>query len=310
MSVRLWLLNAYLRRFVKPHLARIENESELRAHLVKSAARLPKPPAVARFAPYPAKGAAPRIELCAYGDADPTRRILYLHGGAYAAGAPETHRTVAWPLSRASGAVVVVADYRLAPEHPCPAAIEDAAAAYERLLEDGVAPGRIALAGDSAGGGLAFALAHELERRGAPPPAAIAAFSPYLDLSHSGASVRRNAARDAMLPASRLDEAAAAYLGDCDPRDSRASPLFGRFEGRPPPTLIQVGETEILLDDAVRMAAALRDQGGDVRLETLGATPHVVQFFAPFVKEARDAVDRAGAFLAMHFGSDRAEAAA
>lgn len=296
-SLRLWLLNAYLRRFVKPHLARIVDADQLRAHLAASAGRLPKPPKAARFAPYPAVGAAPRCEVCAYDGADPSMRILYLHGGAYAAGAPETHRSVVWPLSQASGAVVVAPDYRLAPEDPFPAAVDDVVAAYLRLLDDGVAPGRIALAGDSAGGGLAFAATLALERLGAPAPAAIAAFSPYLDLSHSGESVRRNARRDAMLPAERLEEAAAAYLDGADPKNPLASPLFARFRA-PPPTLIQVGASELLHDDAVRMAEALRAQRGDVRLETLRRTPHAVQFFAPHIREARDAVERAGRFLA------------
>ncbi|HVL19724.1 MAG TPA: alpha/beta hydrolase fold domain-containing protein, partial [Amaricoccus sp.] len=186
--------------------------------------------------------------------------------------------------------------YRLAPEHPFPAGLDDCRAAWEALLAEGERPQRIALGGDSAGGGLAFALLHLLLGDGAPPPACVVAFSPWVDLTLAGESLGRLARRDALLPAGRLSETRALYLGGADPRDPRASPCLGAFEGGPP-VLIQASRVEILLDDARTMAERLAADGVTVTLDLWDAVPHVWQFYHGRLPEADAALDRAAAFL-------------
>ncbi|MEO1001179.1 MAG: alpha/beta hydrolase fold domain-containing protein, partial [Pseudomonadota bacterium] len=228
--------------------------------------------------------------------------LLYFHGGGYFQGSPRTHRALAAALAGRAGMAARVPDYRLAPEHPFPAAPEDARALYLGLLAAGLRPGRIVLAGDSAGGGLALALLHVIGAEGLPWPAATVVFSPWTDLTVSGESVRTNAGADPLLPASRLADVGAAYLAGADARDPRASPLFGQFAGAPP-TLIQASRHEILRDDSVRMAGVLRDQGVDVTLELSDRLPHVWQIFQGRLPEADAALDRAGAFLRAHLHS-------
>lgn len=228
-----------------------------------------------------------------------TKRVIYyLHGGAYVAGSPFTHRNLISQLALDADATVVALDYRLAPEHPFPAAFEDAVAGFETLAALMGPDARIAIAGDSAGGGLALATAAALAARSAGQlPVALAVFSPFVDLALTGRSLQRNARRDAMLPASRVKDTVEAYLQGADPRDPRASPLYAKWETLPPPTLIQVSTSEILSDDAQRISSVLRRAGGDVRLELWRRTPHAWHFFAPYLREAADAVGSAGRFL-------------
>ncbi len=224
------------------------------------------------------------------------RHVLYLHGGGFIAGSPAVYRHLAWRIALAAGAQVLSPDYRLAPEHPFPAALDDAVAAYEWLLAEGVEPQQIGLVGDSAGGGLAFSLLLRLRDAARPLPAAVAALSPWTDLALTGASLRRNAAADPMLDVAELPGVARSYLAGADPCHPWASPIYGDLAGLPP-ALIQVGGDEILYDDAARLAARLDRAGGRARLEIWPRMPHVWHLFAPVLPEARRAIGHIGGFL-------------
>ena len=178
--------------------------------------------------------------------------VLYLHGGGYVAGSPDSHKAITSHLAKFANAHVVVPDYRLAPEHPCPAAIEDAVAVYQALLDDGVNPASLTLMGDSAGGGLALATLQALKAAGTPLPSATILFSPWVDLTLGQLF---DTDRDIMLSHAWLDSAARAYAGD-DTRNAQCSPLFGDLTGLPP-ILIQAGGDEILLNDSHRLCTAL-----------------------------------------------------
>ena len=230
-------------------------------------------------------------------------QILFLHGGAYVTGSPTLYRHITWRLASAARAAVVAIDYRLAPEHPYPAALDDALAAWQGLLADGGDPRRMTILGASAGGGLALALALRLRDARLALPAAIVALSPWTDLALTGASCRLNAAADPMQNAADLPFLAAQYLSGTDPRDPCASPLYGDHTGLPP-TLIQVGSDEILRDDAVRIAEGMRRAGCDVTLEIWKRMPHVWHAFAPILPEANRAIARIGTFLRQKTGAD------
>lgn len=232
-----------------------------------------------------------RIAQGAPGDA----AVLYLHGGAYAAGSPLTHWTLYARLARMSGVEHLALAYRRAPEHPFPAALEDAQTAWDALVARGLSPGRIVIAGDSAGGGLGLALLARLCARGTPP-AGLLAFSPWTDLTGSGASVRDNAARDSMLPASRLAMTAELYLQGAPATDPGASPLYAAYPGCPPVHL-QHSETEILRDDTLRMADRLRRFGAEVTVQSWPDCPHVWQMFHGWIPEARAALEDAAAAI-------------
>lgn len=224
-----------------------------------------------------------------------SRQVLFLHGGGYAAGSPALYRHITWRFAEAAEAQVVTPDYRLAPEHPFPAALDDAYAAWLACVDAGADPHRSAFVGDSAGGGLALALALKLRDENGPLPGAIAVISPWTDLAVTGTSARPGAS-DPMLNADDLAPIAAQYLAGANPRAPYASPLYGDVRGLPP-TLIQVGSDEILVDDSVRMARSMRDAGCDVTLELWPRMPHVWHAFAPFLPEAGQAIARAGAFI-------------
>ncbi len=234
------------------------------------------------------------------GRSAPGRAILYLHGGAYLAGSARTHRHLGAALAGAAGVRCLLPDYRLAPEHRFPAALDDAMAAYRHLLATGY--DAIAVAGDSAGGGLAFALLLRAARDGLPPPACIVGFSPWVDLTGRQPSLTRNARRDVMLPAGRIDEVIRFYLGDHDPTDPLASPLFGDWRD-PPPALITASRSEILMDEATAIADALRRGGGDVQIELWRGLPHAWPIFIGLISEADETVAHAGAFIARHLAT-------
>jgi len=214
------------------------------------------------------------------------------------AGSAFTHRGLAGRLARAAGLRVLLPHYRLAPEDPLPAALRDARRAWEALIAEGFSPSDIALGGDSAGGGLAFALLAELCAAGTPPRAIIG-FSPWTDLTGQGASITGNAEADPLFPAERFGDLVGFALGEVPPEDPRLSPLFAAFPA-PPPVLIQVGLTEILRDDSLRLAERLRSFGAPVTLETWPDTPHVWQMFG-FLPEARQAIASAARFLRAAF---------
>jgi len=229
-------------------------------------------------------------------NADRARVILYLHGGGYVLGSINTHRELASHLSRAAAARVLLIDYRLAPEHPHPAAVDDAVAAYRWLLSQGVSPSRLVVAGDSAGGGLAVATLVAVRDAGLPVPAAGVCLSPWVDLEGLGESMVTKAAVDPMVQRDGLLKMAAAYLGGQSPRTALAAPLYADLSGLPP-LLIQVGTAETLLDDSTRLAERARKAGVEVSLEPWEDMIHVFQAFASMLPEGRQAIDRIGEFV-------------
>jgi len=224
------------------------------------------------------------------------RVLLYLHGGGYVIGSVDTHRGLIARLSKAANCRALALDYRLAPEHRYPAAVEDATKAYRWLLAQGVAPGKIAIAGDSAGGGLTMATLVALRDAGDPLPAAAAPISPWVDLEGTGESMKTRVDVDPMVEPGGLFGMAKIYLGDADPRQPTASPLYAELSGLPP-LLIQVGDLETLLDDATRLAARAKAAGVDATLEVWPEMVHVWHLFAPMLPEGREAIARIGAFL-------------
>jgi epsilon-lactone hydrolase len=224
------------------------------------------------------------------------RHVLYLHGGGYRLGAPATYRHFTWRVADTTRARLLAINYRLAPEHPFPAALEDAMCSYRWLLSSGGEPSRIAIIGDSAGGGLALALLLKLRDSGLPLPAAAVALSPWTDLALTGASLTLNAKSDPMLNADDLPKFAADYLAGADPRNPYASSLYGDPIGLPP-TLIQVADDEILRDDAVRMVDKMRQANCHVELQIWPRVPHVWHLLAPILPEAKAAIGQIGAFV-------------
>jgi acetyl esterase/lipase len=220
--------------------------------------------------------------------------VLYLHGGGYIFGSPQTHRQVLIAMAEAFRAPAYGLDYRLAPEHPFPAAVEDAAKAYRWLLARHP-DAAIVLAGDSAGAGLAIATALGIRDAGLPQAKAIVGFSPYSDLAVTGASVESNAKSCAMFTPRGVREAAAMYLAGADARDPRASPLYGDFSGLPP-MLLFASRHEILRDDTLRLAERAAAAGVQVELVVRDRLPHVWPVFVRLLPEARDAFATVTAF--------------
>jgi acetyl esterase/lipase len=221
--------------------------------------------------------------------------LLYLHGGGYFGCSAASHRpiTVAFALQ---GFRVLAPDYRLAPENQFPAAVDDAVAAYRGLLNEGNSPESIVIAGDSAGGGLALSLLLALRDSGLPLPAGAALFSPWTDLAATGDSVRTNADRCAMFNGPDIGPSARYYLGDTDPRNPLASPLYADLAGLPP-LLIHVGEDEVLRDDSIRLAERARSAGVRVELKVWPVVPHAWQLAPHKVPEARQSLRESAAFL-------------
>lgn len=224
------------------------------------------------------------------------RRILYLHGGAYVGGSPRSHRPLVARLADAARSAAVSLEYRLAPEDPFPAAVDDAVAAYRALLAEGVWPERIVIAGDSAGGGLALAVALKLKDEGLPQPAGLFVISPWADLTQSHATHQTKAADDPMITRERLNEAAAEYLGGADAGRPLASPVFGDLAGLAP-LLIQVGSEEALLGDSLLLAERAGHARVEVRLEVWPEMIHVWHAFSGQLGAARRAIAAAGAWM-------------
>lgn len=256
-----------------------------------------KLPADVRYEPTTAGGV--RAEWAVAGSASAERAVLYLHGGGYVIGSPASHRMLVGDLSRASGARMLSLDYGLAPEAPFPAAVHDAVSGYRHLLGLGIAPSRIAIAGDSAGGGLTVAALLALRDAGDPLPAAGVCLSPWLDLTLSGESMTAKAGEDPLVTREGLAQMAALYLKGADPRTPLASPLFADLEGLPP-LLVQVGTAETLLDDSTRFAERARAAGVDVELEPWEEMIHVWHSFATMIPEGKQAIARIGEYLRTH----------
>jgi epsilon-lactone hydrolase len=223
--------------------------------------------------------------------------LLYLHGGGYVIGSPRSHRHLAEAIARAAGVGCLLPDYRLAPEHPFPAAVDDALAAYRWLVEEGrIAPGQIAVGGDSAGGGLTAATLVAIRDAGLPLPGAGVCISPWTDLTCSAPSYQTKAAADPLVALPGITVMASNYLGGTDPRTPLASPLFADLRGLPP-LLIHVGSEEVLLDDASGLAERARAAGIPVTFEVWESMIHVWHWFLPWLDEAQAAVDKIGGFV-------------
>lgn len=259
---------------------------------------------VGRLVPLPPRGTlVKRIDLdgvkavsVATAESRSDRHVLYLHGGGHVAGKPALYRDFIWRLAAATRAVAVIVDHRLAPEHPYPASLDDVVNAYRALLAQGADPRRMAVMGESSGGGLMLAMLLRLRDDGTPLPAAAVALSPWTDLALTGNSLKLNAKADPMIRSEEAPRLASQYLAGTDPRAPYASPLYGDPAGLPP-TLIQVGSDEVLLDDSVRMAERMRAAGCEVELEIWPRMPHAWHVWARMMPEARAAIERIGAFV-------------
>lgn len=238
---------------------------------------------------------------------NPGRIMLYLHGGGFRIGSIDSHRDLMQRLARAADARILAIDYRLAPEHPFPAALEDALAAYRWLISRGVAASSLAIAGDSAGGGLALSCLFAARAASLPLPAAIYLMSPWTDLTASGNSYVTRADRDPMHQKSMILRLAKAYLGaQGDAADPLASPLFGDLVGLPP-LFVQCGGREIIFDDSAVLVERARAAGVDARLDVDAEMIHVFQMFGE-LPESAPALARAGAFLKTHVNDEAGKA--
>jgi monoterpene epsilon-lactone hydrolase len=241
----------------------------------------------------------PAILVEPQGDARPGT-ILYFHGGSFSLGSPETAMALTANLVRRTGVRAISLDYRLAPEHPFPAAIDDCVAAFRSLLDSGIEPASIVFAGDSAGGGLTVTTCLAARDAGLPMPAAIAAFSPGLDHTRTGSTMRTKEGVDPFFTGDGMDRTGEMYLDGQDPNQPLLAPAVLADLTGFPPILLQVGTNELLLDDAVRLAERAREADVDVILDVTAGVPHVFQAFTATLDEADQALERAALFLRQH----------
>ena len=245
-----------------------------------------------------ALGDVPTAEITIDG-IEPRHVVLYFHGGVYVLGDAVSAANLASQVGRRTSAKVISVDYRLAPEHPYPAAVGDALAAYEALLQNGIAPSDIVIAGESAGGGLAVATLVNARDHGLPLPAAAFVMSPYADLTLTGATMKTKGEVDTLMSRENLEARVADYTSGQDAGLGLISPIFAELSGLPP-LLIQAGTHEVLLDDAIRLAQQAASADVEVTLDITPGVPHVFQTFYPMLDEATAALDRAGQFLSAH----------
>jgi len=222
--------------------------------------------------------------------------IFYLHGGGYVIGSLASHRGLLSRLGQAAAMRTLAVDYRLAPEYPFPAAVDDAATAYQWLIDSGTPPEKIVFAGDSAGGGLAVATMLRCKSAGLPLPRAAVLFSPFADMGTSGQSIIENRPRDVLVTEGVAPSMAETYLAGADPRSPEASPIYGDLTDLPP-ILIQVSSHEVLLDDSLRLLRAAIMADVKVHLRVYQGLPHVWQLFTGMLDEGQAALDEAGAFF-------------
>jgi acetyl esterase/lipase len=248
-----------------------------------------------------ALGGVPTAEITIDG-IEPRHVVLYFHGGVYVLGDAFLAADLASQVGRRTRAKVISVDYRLAPEHPYPAAVDDALAAYEALLHTGARPWDIAFAGESAGGGLAIATLVNARDHGLPLPAAALVMSPYADLTLAGTSMDTKHAVDPLLSRENLQPRVTDYTAGQDAASGLISPVFADLSGLPP-LIIQAGTHEVLLDDAVRLAGQAAAADVEVTLDITARVPHVFQAYYPILDEAAAALDRAGQLLSAHLAA-------
>jgi acetyl esterase/lipase len=296
MSLQNYLLTRALRRWIKPKSLRHTDIAESRALTgrVPFGAKLSRGWRIRTGDAPPFTGEW--IEPAAPNHPARTRCILYFHGGAYIAMSARTHRAITSRLAAWSDASVFASDYRLAPEHPFPAALDDALAAYRALIAAGTPASRIVVAGDSAGGGLALCLLLAAREAGDELPAAAVLFSPWTDLAATGKSIVDNHEADPLMFGSWVGQQAQYYLGETPATHPLVSPLYADLTGLPP-LLIQVSSTEVLLDDSRRVAENAKRSGVDTTLQIWPGVPHDWQMFATILPEGRAALHDASAFI-------------
>lgn len=287
-----------MRYTYKPRLARAKGYQDVRRMF--GAVKSPLPPGVTVSAA--TVGGVPGEWVEERGAAPGRPVLLYLHGGGYIACSPETHRPYSSYFAL-RGFRVFVPDYRLAPEHPFPAAVDDAVAVYHALLAEGADAARLTVAGDSAGGGLALSLLLRLKAEGAVLPAAAMLFSPLTDLASTGNSITANDARCAMFRGANIGKVAGFYLNGMPADDPIASPLYADLSGLPP-LMIHVGADEVLLDDSTRLAERARAAGTKVEIKVWPVVPHVWQLVHRILPEGRQSMQEATAFLRRHIAAD------
>ena len=294
MSVRASLISFFLRRTVKKTMSNFVEPISLRARFSSSPKKLS------------AEVMSERVESGGVSgswlwkkNADTSKIVLYLHGGGYVFGGYGSHGEIASEMADIVGGRALLLEYRLAPEHPFPAAFNDALFSYRWLLEKGYKSEDIFLAGDSAGGGLAVSLLLAVKKNGLPLPKAVCLFSPWVDLTCAAASIDSNALSDCMLSPGALKRFRKHYLGEADPLDERASPIFGDLSGLPP-TYVAVGGEEILLDDSKQLVTKIRSFGGRAELSIWHKMPHVFPIFSSVIPEGRLALKEFASFRDAH----------
>jgi len=296
MSWQLRLVNFVLQRFGKPMLRGTHTPARARREFNQSAKLLRMPHFVTILADdFGMPDHAIPGTWVSIGKVRTLGLIFYIHGGGYIVGNPATHSAMVARLSQLTGLRAFLPDYRLAPEHPFPAQIDDVLAAWDGLATRGYDPADIIIAGDSAGGGLALALLSHLCRTGAVPAGCVL-FSPWTDLTLTGTSLAANLDADRVLPGERISEVVGMYLQGADPSDARASPMLADYPNCPP-VFIQAAETEILFEDARRMAEKLRSSGAQVTFDQWPDLPHVWVMGQGWLPEADQALARAATFM-------------
>ena len=297
MSLQLYIVNALLRVAVKRRFRRNPDLMELRA--IMQGVRPGRVPSRIGVEGTSLGGVA--TERLAIADASAAHAILYIHGGGWVVGSPATHRPLTWRLAEQSGVPVYAIDYRLAPEHPFPAGLDDCVKAYRALLDKGFAPGSIVIGGDSAGGNLTLALALKLKDVGLPQPAALVCLSPATDMEAPTPSRTENWKSDAMFDHRSFATIATHYCPGRDPGDPLISPRRGDVKGLPP-TLFQASGAEMLRDDFVLMAEKMRAAGVDVTIDIWPKVAHVWHITADILPEGRAAIAKVGAFIRNRLG--------
>jgi monoterpene epsilon-lactone hydrolase len=286
-------LDAILRQSALPADSDVNEQRRLLRELISAQ---PLPPDVTVTAA--ALGGVPTAEITVDG-IESRHIVLYFHGGVYVLGDAFQAAGLASQIGRRTHAMVISVDYRLAPEHPYPAAVDDALAAYEALLNNGTAPSDIAFAGESAGGGLAIATLVNARDHGLPLPAAAFVMSPYADLTLAGTTMDTKSKADPLLSREALQARVPDYTAGQDAALGLISPVFADLSGLPP-LIIQAGTHEVLLDDATRLARQAATADVEVTLDITPRVPHVFQAYYPILDEAAAALDRAGQLLSAH----------
>jgi epsilon-lactone hydrolase len=296
LSLRARIIRFGLRTFLKRRFQGDFNVEDARRHMQFLTLLVPRPPRYTTTVAVDAAGI--KAQMISTPQSRPDRHILYLHGGGFTAGSPSLYRGLTWRLAKVCRANVLCIDYRLAPEHPFPAALDDSMAAYRWLIGRGD-PRRMAVMGDSAGGGLAFAMLLRLRDEGIALPSAAVVLSPWTDLALTGDSFRYNAQIDPLISVDLAPRAAGLYLAGGEICAPYASPLYGDLTGLPP-TLILVGSDEVLLDDSVRMAKKMVAAGSYAEIEVWPQMWHAWPMLAGVMPEAAAALARIGVFVQRH----------